>query len=455
VKRATDGTWRARIRFGQDRQFRLTLPATMTPAQAERRFERLKEVAALLGNLPEGEARTILQRATDAKTLEDFEKIHTVAKQEAKAAPAPRRSTAPVVTFRQLGERWTGGELHTRYPDHVKLKRSAELDGQRLEVLYATIGDVELHAFSVDDAERAMAALPAGRSPATRRHYAQLISKVLNLAQYPCRVIDRSPLPRGFLPKIGRQPAFPFLYPAEDARLLACADLPVAARMLYGVLAREGLRLSEALGLRWHHLNLGIGTIRLDRTKTGDVREWSLNEDVAKALAAWRCGAPADSAVFTLGGDPEKAAEAFRAHLKIAGVLRAELHEKLPGRRPMRVHDLRATFITLELAAGRSESWVQDRTGHTTSAMLNRYRRQARHAAELNLGKLAPLNLAIPELSLLPVPLAVPAAKGSNPMPAKNLNDFNSTEDRSRTGKGLPPADFESAASANSATSAH
>jgi hypothetical protein len=65
----------------------------------------------------------------------------------------------------------------------------------------------------------------------------------------------------------------------------------------------------------------------------------------------------------------------------------------------MRAHDLRGTFVTLALANGRSEAWVADRTGHTTSAMINRYRRTARSATELGLGLLAPLDEAIPELA--------------------------------------------------------
>lgn len=39
-----------------------------------------------------------------------------------------------------------------------------------------------------------------------------------------------------------------------------------------------------------------------------------------------------------------------------------------------------------------------DRAGHTSSAMLSKYRRQSRHAAELGLGFLKPLNEALPEL---------------------------------------------------------
>jgi hypothetical protein len=39
---------------------------------------------------------------------------------------------------------------------------------------------------------------------------------------------------------------------------------------------------------------------------------------------------------------------------------------------------LRATFITVALANNRTETWVMDRTGHESSAMLARHRRAAR-----------------------------------------------------------------------------
>lgn len=60
--------------------------------------------------------------------------------------------------------------------------------------------------------------------------------------------------------------------------------------------------------------------------------------------------------------------------------------------------------MTIALANGKTETWVQDRTGHKSSVMINLYRRQARKAAELNLGPLKPLHEAIPDLSQPSVP---------------------------------------------------
>jgi hypothetical protein len=93
-------------------------------------------------------------------------------------------------------------------------------------------------------------------------------------------------------------------------------------------------------------------------------------------------------------------ADELRRDLRRAGVTRSTLFERSDVGCPIRVHDLRATFVTVSLANGRTETWVADRTGHRSSVMTNRYRRAARTWAELAMGPLAPLEEAIPELRL-------------------------------------------------------
>src|SRR5262249_19047067 len=111
--------------------------------------------------------------------------------------------------------------------------------------------------------------------------------------------------------------------------------------------------------------------------------------------------ASAANFVFKLRGERvavEHLADKFRGHLgKVEGI-RPIVFEGGPNRLRIRGHDLRATFVTLALANGRTETWVADRTGHKSSSMINAYRRVARKATELNLGWLAPLDEAIPEL---------------------------------------------------------
>jgi hypothetical protein len=63
---------------------------------------------------------------------------------------------------------------------------------------------------------------------------------------------------------------------------------------------------------------------------------------------------------------------------------------------------LRGTFITASHANSKSETWVANRTGHTSSQMINRYRRNARAAHELEFGPLKPLDEDIPEFAPQP-----------------------------------------------------
>jgi integrase len=97
----------------------------------------------------------------------------------------------------------------------------------------------------------------------------------------------------------------------------------------------------------------------------------------------------------------DKLAEQLRDDLKAAGVTRAKLFENSTHRMNLRAHDLRGTFVTLSLAGGRSEAWVAKRTGHRSTIMISRYKTEAMTAEELNLGTLAPLHLAIPELAVI------------------------------------------------------
>jgi hypothetical protein len=114
--------------------------------------------------------------------------------------------------------------------------------------------------------------------------------------------------------------------------------------------------------------------------------------------------------------DEDHLAERFRAHLNLAGVRREELFHRSANRSPIRIHDLRATFVTLALANGRTEAWVCDRTGHRSSQMVNRYRRAARSASELNLGTLASMFRTIPEFSAM-VPEASPTSANGGETP--------------------------------------
>lgn len=222
------------------------------------------------------------------------------------------------------------------------------------------------------------------------------------MAVFPCRLIAVSPLPKGFLPKLRRSKAKSALWPDEEAKLLGCEDVPLPSRVLYGFLVREGMRSSEALRMTWSDLDLRRGAVRLDRNKTDDPRAWALDPGTAEALRRWKALKPGrgdDALVFADVLDRGHLADAVRGHLQLAGVTRAELFENSDARRQLRLHDLRASFCTVALGAGRTEAWVTARTGHRSSGQVATYRRLAQTFSEVGAGWFANMALTIPELA--------------------------------------------------------
>ena len=98
------------------------------------------------------------------------------------------------------------------------------------------------------------------------------------------------------------------------------------------------------------------------------------------------------------------------------------MFESTDERRQIRVHDLRATMITVSLADGRSEAWISDRTRHRSSQMIARYKRTARTFAELQTGELSPLSSALPDLRLDTVLDMVPVTHRNHWRPQRDLN---------------------------------
>ena len=321
-------------------------------------------------------------------------------------------------TVEDLADLWTSGELAAQHPDHVRVKRagSSAADARMLAWLGnvrmpdgTTFGDRPVALVTLEDCDHVMGALPkTAESPASRRQYAQTLRKLLVYAVYPLNLRPVMPIPQGWLPNVRSDKAKAWIYPSEDLPLMQCREIPLVRRLLFGLLDREGMRVSEALALTWPDLDLERGVIRLDTNKTDDPRSWVLGEDVTRALKAWRKlrGPKAEKVlqVFpkALVGRRWPLAQQLRDGLLLAGVKRPELTEAKEGRRVLRVHDLRGSFVTLALAAGQTEAWVTDRTGHKSSTMVYRYKRASRTAAELGLGWFAPLDEAIPELAPKP-----------------------------------------------------
>lgn len=401
----------ARIFIGDKKRVDIPLPTCGDDEEvAGRRAEVLSRLASQLraaGLIPQ--IKHLLERAGAARE-EDMPTIRGYIDSLCKNG-VDVCHPGQVTTFRTVGEDWTSGRLAARFPDFVREKRSADTDRYRLERhIYPHVGNIPIASFTLEDAERVMAALPTGPTDhgprrarglegSSRGKIAWLVGRVMNLAVYPLKLIKVSPIPRGWLPKKEARKALVWLYPDEDALLLGCTKIPLGYRVLYGFLAREGPRVGEALRLDKIDVDLKRGTISLDENKTDDPRMWAANRGVVTALERWFEIWKGEK-LFDVGEElaDDHLADKFREHLKLAGITRPVLFERNKARRPIRPYDLRATFVTLSLAHGKTEKWVSDRTGHRSSDQIATYDRAARTAAELSLPELTPLDQAIPEL---------------------------------------------------------
>jgi len=424
--RQVNGVWVARVRLRGEDKPSFALPWAASENAAKERANMLARVARQLGKYPDRKiVCDLLDELADAST----DRAVRVAMLQIEAVIGQQVQPigeSEVPTFKELAERWTSGELAKdgEYRDHVTEKRSVKDDIIRFEKhIYPVIGDIPIDRVTLDHYQEVMRKLPADLRPATRRNVAGLMTRLLNIAAFPMRLIERSPIPPGVLPKPGPRKAMAYLYPDELRRLLGCTRIVFEQRLLWAVLATEGMREGEALVSDWTDYDLKRGAIKLDENKTDDPRSWTLNPGTVRALQWYRDNKRADAErtdhvfIGPKGGKPDKhsLAALLRSHLELIGLReeRPELFEESEARQPIRVHDLRATFVTVNLANGKTETWVTDRTGHKSSGMVAKYRRLARHFQELHIGDFTPLEEALPELrqpSAAPTDPSSPAA---------------------------------------------
>jgi integrase len=236
----------------------------------------------------------------------------------------------------------------------------------------------------------------------TRVYIWKLMYRVMQLAHDPLELLPSNPIPRGKKPAIEDHRRTPALLPEDDEQLLGCQAVSIHNRMLYGFLAREGMRRGEALKLQWCDVTAAVLNAFSQKTGKESARMWQ--HDTHAALVAYKArycpdAGPADY-VFARA---QHMSEVFRTALKHAGVFarRPELamHSRERGeRRQIRLHDLRRLFITLAVASDKSDAWIRTRTGHTSSRMIVHYTDLADMHRSRGRVTLVAMHVSIPEL---------------------------------------------------------
>jgi integrase len=163
-----------------------------------------------------------------------------------------------------------------------------------------------------------------------------------------------------------------YLTRAEHVRLLG--EVPVKWRPLFELLGATGLRISEAVGLRWSDLVLDCATPHLrvrraivkgaivaPKSRHG-ARLIPLTSDLATVLRAHRAGAAAEDAYVFPGRDGAAADQgSLRRHVLVPAAGRAGLNG-------VGFHTLRHTCASMLIESGLSPLRLQRWMGHHSPA---------------------------------------------------------------------------------------
>ena len=416
IRQLPSGEWEARLRFGKGQRKRFVLKCCLTETAANKRAATMVEMAATLTTTGHaGDALAILSRAaaaTDAQTMADLRGVvRRLSRGEFESTQEDPSIVGKPRNFREVAEEWMDGDLHRQFPDRVRAIDHTNNRFQAEAYVFPIIGQVPVTELTRAKCSVVMQKLPVRLSPSSRRHVAQIIARVLHLAEL-AGYLERSPLPKLWLPARSKKKAVPVLYPSEDLLLLACDKVPLARRVYYGFLHREGGRRVETADLCWYEFDLVNRTVQSDRNKTGNGRFWKLGEGVAEALAAWfelRGKPDLDTLVFcNLDGSPldiDRMAETIRDDLALAGIKRQALFRKGENSLRFGTHAFRHSFTTRSLANGKTDDWVRQRTGHKSNELMT-YREAASSLLELELGEVERLVNVIPELARVHAKLA-------------------------------------------------
>ena len=274
--------------------------------------------------------------------------------------PSGRRSGAP--TMRDLGKRF----LKEYVPDHCKVSTAEEY--RRSIVLFI---DPRIGKLRVPDVQRSdIAALHHNMrdTPYQANRTLGVLSKMMNLAELwelrpdgsnPCRHVKRFKEEKRerFLSDEEYQRLGAALKEIEQERSETAAAI-AAVRLLM----LTGCRLSEIQKLKWEHVELDAGELRLPDTKTG-AKVVHLGEPAIAVLRG--IGRQKDNPWVIAGRKPG-------SHLTDLQHPWRRIRERA-GLSDVRIHDLRHSFASGGLLVGEGLPMIGKLLGHTQVQTTARY----------------------------------------------------------------------------------
>jgi integrase len=354
----------------------------------EIRSKRTGEVSSYSARVTyKGRRRNVPLRASERSRAErEVELMVDEIRRGIWVEPPPKKLRRPA-NFGVFSEEWLARQLIEGGRQRVGLSPAAEAEVRwALGHLNEHFERAPIDAITIADVDRyRLAKVKEGKLSANsiNKTLTTLSSILERAVEY--ELIERNPA-KGRLRRLAAvRPARPWLDRADhiQALLEGAAQLDREAmlrrgqrRALLATLVFAGLRLGEALALRWADVDLTAGTIHIRDAKThAGVRRVDLLPVLHGELHAYKASLqdPADAPLFaTRGGRPLNPSN-VRQRIFAPATQHAEatLRQKdlAPLPAELTPHSLRRTFASLLFALGEPPPYVMSQMGHTTPAL--------------------------------------------------------------------------------------
>lgn len=165
------------------------------------------------------------------------------------------------------------------------------------------------------------------------------------------------------------KPARPWAEPEQLMAFLESAPNNVG-RLLLALLAGTGLRIGEALALRWRDVDLGTGTLRVTDSKTAKgIREVHLSPALREQLTLSRAKKNPEPAEFVIATSTSHAHNASNLRRDVLAPTVKTANQKLEKLEiapigDITFHSLRRTYASLRCACGDDIRYTADQLGH-------------------------------------------------------------------------------------------
>jgi integrase len=227
------------------------------------------------------------------------------------------------------------------------------------------------------------------------------------------------------------RPSRPWVEPEQLPALLDAAKVDGKAevgRVLLGVLAGAGLRIGEALSLRWRHVDLPTGTLHIVGSKTAaGVRSVDLTATLREELVLWKAATrysePDDYVLSTSSGRKQNPSN-LRRDVLTPAVKAANVKLATDGIAPLEAltfHSLRRTYASLRCACGDDVRYTAGQLGHEDPRFtLKTYTQATKRRERMSGPHLKAYDQAIEwaqmGTNVVPDPVPVPVEATKNPV---------------------------------------